>query len=82
MVQQPVPSGPQGMMVAPVGRPGAGGPQQPGSGPMNPNQPGQSMCRFNLKSCLHIVRSFSSAIYFALRVLAFDIGVYIVFNLS
>lgn len=43
MVQQPVPSGPQGMMVAPVGRPGAGGPQQPGSGPMNPNQPGQSM---------------------------------------
>jgi len=41
MVQQPVPSGPQGMMVAPVGRPGAGGPQQPGSGPMNPNQPGQ-----------------------------------------
>jgi hypothetical protein len=42
MVQQPVPSGAQGMMVAPVGRPGAGGPQQPGSGPMNPNQPGQS----------------------------------------
>lgn len=41
MVQQAVPSGPQGMMVAPVGRPGAGGPQQPGSGPMNPNQPGQ-----------------------------------------
>jgi len=52
MVQQPVPSGPQGMMVAPVGRPGAGGPQQPGSGPMNPNQPGQSMCRFNLKLLL------------------------------
>jgi hypothetical protein len=42
MVQQPVPAGAQGMMVAPVGRPGAGGPQQPGSGPMNPNQPGQS----------------------------------------
>jgi hypothetical protein len=42
MVQQPVPSGAQGMMVAPVGRPGGGGPQQPGSGPMNPNQPGQS----------------------------------------
>lgn len=52
MVQQPVPSGPQGMMVAPVGRPGAGGPQQPGSGPMNPNQPGQSMCSFNLKLLL------------------------------
>ncbi|PSN47445.1 Mediator of RNA polymerase II transcription subunit 8 [Blattella germanica] len=39
-MQQPVPSGPQSMMVAPVGRPGAG-PQQPGAGPMNPNQPGQ-----------------------------------------
>nr|CAD7423775.1 unnamed protein product [Timema monikensis] len=41
-VQQPVTAGPQGMMVAPVGRPGAGGPQQQGvGGPMNPNQPGQ-----------------------------------------
>lgn len=40
MVQPQVPTGPQGMMVAPVGRPGAG-PQQPGAGPMNPNQPGQ-----------------------------------------
>jgi hypothetical protein len=47
MVQQPVSSGAQGMMVAPVGRPGAGGPQQPGSGPMNPNQPGQSTCHFH-----------------------------------
>jgi len=55
MVQQPVPSGPQGMMVAPVGRPGAGGPQQPGSGPMNPNQPGQSMHIFFIpNSYLHV----------------------------
>jgi hypothetical protein len=75
MVQQPVPSGPQGMMVAPVGRPGAGGPQQPGSGPMNPNQPGQSMCSLNLIFLL-------SAIYFTLRALAVDIGIHIVFSLS
>lgn len=47
MVQQSGPSGAQGMMVAPVGRPGAGGPQQPGSGPMNPNQPGQSTYHFH-----------------------------------
>ncbi|XP_063237495.1 mediator of RNA polymerase II transcription subunit 8 [Bacillus rossius redtenbacheri] len=39
VIQPPVQPGPQGMMVAPVGRPGAGGPQQPGQ--MNPNQPGQ-----------------------------------------
>lgn len=39
MIQQPAQSGPPGMMVAPVGRPG-GGPQPPGNGPMNPNQPG------------------------------------------
>jgi hypothetical protein len=79
MVQQAVPSGPQGMMVAPVGRPGAGGPQQPGSGPMNPNQPGQSMCSFNLKLllCLHTVKSFSSAIFFALRAAAVNVGILI-----
>ncbi|XP_049794197.1 mediator of RNA polymerase II transcription subunit 8 [Schistocerca nitens] len=37
IVQQQVAAGPPGMMVAPVGRPGAGA-QQPG-GPLNPNQP-------------------------------------------
>ena len=58
MVQPPVPSGPQGMMVAPVGRPGAG-PQQPGAGPMNPNQPGQSklhvrgVCHVDVPDCDH-----------------------------
>jgi len=65
------------MMVAPVGRPGAGGPQQPGSGPMNPNQPGQSTCRFNLKLLHTYCKVFSSAIYFALRALAVDIGIHI-----
>jgi hypothetical protein len=84
MVQQPVPSGPQGMMVAPVGRPGAGGPQQPGSGPMNPNQPGQSMCSFNLKLLLFLdtVKSFSSATCFAWRAPAVNIGIPIMFSVS
>lgn len=44
MMPQGVQPGSQGMMMAPMGRPGSGGPPgQPGPGPMNPNQQQQQM---------------------------------------